>query len=134
MTARDSRAKTTVVVALALAVFVGVGCGDAGRPRTSLRPAGALRLLKGDGYRPVESVAIHQPGTIGWAVMFDTHYGHPVAYVEKGGLRVLIARGGPSTPRPAGALWHRSGETIVMGWSSRPANVAQFKALVAQLG
>jgi hypothetical protein len=63
----------------------------------------------------------------------DPRYGQSIAYLHKGDLYVEVARGNSHTPRVPGALWYRSGNTILTGWSSGPSGSAQFNALVEAL-
>jgi hypothetical protein len=130
-------AATLIAVAVTM---IASACGHAAK-RTALRgPGEAVRVLQRMGYTPVPQVAPPPSGSDAEIVSvikfkFDTRYGQPVAYYERGGLYVLVARGGAHTLqlRVPGVYWYRSGDTIVVGYPSRGSQRAQFQALVEAL-
>jgi hypothetical protein len=72
-------------------------------------------------------------GTVTVVDRFDTRYGQPIAHFHKGALDVMVVRGDSHTPRVPYGLWHRSGDTILIGWPSAPRGRAQFNELVEAL-
>jgi len=121
-----------IFTAAGVAVLLGA-CGQAHKSTALRNPAEAVRLLQRQGYRPVPSLPPPGPGVIGFSSTFDPRYGQPVAYYDKGGLYVLVARGSAQTPRVPDAYWYRSGDTILIGWASRPGQRGWFHLLVEAL-
>jgi hypothetical protein len=112
---------------------IAAGCGQAKPRRAVSNPSEAVAVLKQEGYRPVPGVPLSPRPGVFINTGFDTKYGQPVAFLEKGDLRVIVVRGNGSTPRPPGALWYRSGDTILIGWSSGSSGRAQFQSVTGAL-
>jgi hypothetical protein len=118
---------------VAMVTVTASGCGQT--KRAPLRdPTEAVRLLQRQGYT-APTLPPAPPGSVLGRLTFrpDPRYGQPVAYLHKGGLYVEVARGNSHTPRVPGALWYRSGNTILTGWASEPSGRAQFNTLVEML-
>jgi len=94
-------------------------------------PVEAVRILKREGYAP--PTLPPAPARSTWTASFETRYGQPVAYLHKNDLYVMVARGDSHTPRVPGALWHRIGDTILIGYSLGPSGRRQFQAVVQAL-
>jgi hypothetical protein len=123
-----------VVVVVAVVIATVSGCGEA-RHAPLRDPTEAVRMLERKGF----TVPTLPPAPPGGAVLgkikmiFEIGHGEPIAYLHKGGLYVMVVRGSSHTERVPDALWHRSGDTILIGWPSEPSGRGQFNALVEAL-
>lgn len=122
------------MLALGIVTATATACGTTHTQRPLHGSSEAVRILKAEGYA-VPTLPPAPPGatSVTIALRFDSRYGAPVAYLHKGDLYVLVARGDSRTPRVPGALWHRFGETLLIGWPSGSRGRAQFQEAVEAL-
>jgi hypothetical protein len=123
--------RAAVAVTGAVAALSAAGCGHT----RQVDPAAAARFIESQGYRAPSVPALPRGMTVlgHMDLQFDTRYGQPVAYLHKGDLYVMVARGDNHTPQVPKALWRRFGRTILIGWPSGPYGRAQFERLVVAL-
>jgi hypothetical protein len=125
-----------VVMVVTVVTMTASGCGQA-KHAPPQDPAEAVRVLQRQGYTVPTLPPLPRGSDVRSRVAleyrFDTRYGQPIAHLHKGSLYVMVVRGDSHTPRVPYALWHRSGDTILIGWPSGPSGRAQFNALVEAL-